>query len=136
MSVKVGRINGLKFKAVYNNHEIIAGRIDNEHEPEGMSPSAIMIAGLGLCTATRTVEQIMKRGCDVKGLDLEVKTKSSKDLNLATSFDITINLEADLSEEQRLEILKEAQRCFVANTIKSSPKFTYTLNLVESINQN
>jgi uncharacterized OsmC-like protein len=130
MDMKITLVEGLKFKAEYMGHEIISGRIDSDHEPEGMSPGSIMIAGLGLCTATRTVEQMMKRGWKAKGLELTVKSKYNKDLNKATSFQIIINLEADLSEEQSKEIFSEAKRCFVANTIKGAPEFSYELNLV------
>jgi uncharacterized OsmC-like protein len=130
MSIKVKRAEGLKFKAQFQGHEIVAGRIDEKHKSEGMSPGLVMIAGLGLCTASRTIEQLMKRGWEAKGLELEVSTKLNKDLNMVTAFDIAINLEADLSEEHRQEILNEAKKCFVANTIKSTPKFIYTLNLV------
>ena len=60
--MKVSRVECLLFKAEYGGHEILAGRIDEEHEPEGMSPEAVMIAGLELCTASRTFEKMMKRG--------------------------------------------------------------------------
>jgi uncharacterized OsmC-like protein len=130
MSMKVSRVEGLLFKAEFGGHEILAGKIDEEHEPTGMSPGAVMVAGLGLCTASRTIEQMMNRGWKAKGLELTVQTKYNKDMNRASSFEIGINLEADLTEEQRQEILYEAKRCFVGNTIKSMPEFSYTLNLV------
>ena len=128
--MKVSRVAGLLFKAEMGGHEILAGRIDEDHEPAGMSPGAVMVAGLGLCTASRTIEQMMKRGWEAKGLELTLKTKYDKGMNRASSFEIDINLEADLTEEQRQEILYEATRCFVGNTIKSTPEFSYTLNLV------
>ena len=130
MSMKVSRVAGLLFKAEMGGHEILAGRIDEDHEPAVMSPGAVMVAGLGLCTASRTIEQMMKRGWEAKGLELTLKTKYDKGMNRASSFEIDINLEADLTEEQRQEILYEATRCFVGNTIKSTPEFSYTLNLV------
>ena len=41
-----------------------------------------------------------------------------------------VEIEADLTEEQRQEILKEAGRCFVSNTIKNSPEVNVSLKLV------
>jgi uncharacterized OsmC-like protein len=130
MSMKISRIDGLKFKAEYSGHAIVSGRIDEEHESEGMNPGSILMAALGLCTATRTIEQMMKRGWEAKGLELTIKSKYDKGLNRATSFELTIDLEADLTEDQRKEILFEAKRCFVANTLKSTPEISYKLNLV------
>ena len=129
MSMKITRIDGLKFKAEYAGHSLVAGRIDDQHEADGMSPGSILVAGLGLCTATRIIEQMMKRSWEAKGLELTVKTKYDKGLNRATSFELIIDLEADLTEEQRKEILFEAKRCFVANTLKSTPEISYKLNL-------
>ena len=130
MSMKVTRVEGLKFKAEHQGHTIIAGRVDDQHQQEGMSPGAVMIAGLGLCTASRVIEQMMKRGWEAGGIEVTVRTKVSKDLNMATDFEVDIMLEASLTEGQRQEMLAEAQRCFVGNTLKGSPRFTYDLRLV------
>jgi len=51
-----------------------------------------------------------------------VKLRVNKELWTAPKFDLNIRLEADLAEDQRDEIFKEAKRCFVANTLKGAPR--------------
>jgi uncharacterized OsmC-like protein len=51
-------------------------------------------------------------------------------MNRATEIAMEVDLEADLTEEQRLEILNEAERCFVNNTIKSTSEVRVDLKLV------
>ena len=62
-----------------------------------------------------------KRGWPVGAVRVNVKPKVSKDMNRATEIAMEVEMEADLTEEQRQEMLKEAGRCFVSNTIKEHP---------------
>jgi len=39
-----------------------------------------------------------------------------------------IKVEADLDEEQRKEVLKEAGRCFVGNTLRNPPEVRFSLS--------
>jgi uncharacterized OsmC-like protein len=129
--MRISRIEGLKFKTEHSGFEIISDvPIPSDHEPEGMSPGALMMAALGTCMCSRLVDQMNNRGWEAGGVEVTVKCKSNKELRTATSFDLDIRLEADLTEDQRKEIFKEAKICFVANTLKGTPEINYSLTLV------
>jgi len=130
MSVKIERVEGNKFRAVSGGFEIVTGRIDNDHASEGMSPGAVLFAALGLCTGTRVSEQMKLRGWKAGAIRVTVKPKVSKDMNRATEVNMEVELEADLTEEQRAEVLAEAGRCFVGNTIKNSLDVKVHLKIV------
>jgi uncharacterized OsmC-like protein len=130
MSAKIERIEGTKFRATVGGFEIVTGRVSEDLPPEGMAAGAVLFAAIGLCTGTRIVEQMNNRGWEVGAVRVNVRPKVSKDMNRATEITMEVELEADLTEEQRLEILKEAGRCFVSNTIKSTPEVRIDLNLV------
>jgi uncharacterized OsmC-like protein len=70
------------------------------------------------------------RGWEVGAVRVNVKPKVSKDMNRATEIAMEVELEADLTEEQRLEMLREAGRCFVSNTLKNTPEFRVDLKLI------
>ena len=130
MSVKVTRIEGTKFRAEASGFEIVTGRVDEKTPAEGMSPGGVMVAALGLCTGTRIIEQMDLRGWKAGRLSVNVKIKTDKGLNRATDFDVDIELEADLTEPQLKEIVEEAGRCFVGNTLRNPPRFDICVNLV------
>ena len=131
MSMRISRIEGLKFKTEHRGFEVISDvHIPRDHAPEGMSPGALMMASLGTCAGSRLVDQMNKRGWEAGGVEVTVKMRTNKELRTATSFDLDIRLEADITEDQRKEIFEEAKICFVANTIKSAPEINYSLTLV------
>jgi uncharacterized OsmC-like protein len=129
MSAKIERIEGTKFKATVNGFEIITGRASEDSPPAGMFAGQVLFAAMGLCTGTRVVEQMEKRGWPVGAVRVNVKPKVSKDMNRATEITMEVELEADLTEEQRKEMLAEAGRCFVSNTIKNTPEVRVELKL-------
>jgi uncharacterized OsmC-like protein len=130
MSAKIVRIEGTKFNANVGGFEIVTGRASEDSPPEGMAAGAVLFAAMGLCTGTRVVEQMTIRGWDVGAVRVNVKPKVSKDMNRATEIAMEVELEADLNEEQRLEMLREAGRCFVSNTIKNTPEIRVELKLI------
>ena len=129
--MKIIRIEGFKFKTEHRGFEVISDvPIPIDHEPEGISPGALMMAALGTCAGSRLVDQMNKRGWEVGGVEVTVKLRTNKELRIATGFDLDIKFEADLSKDQREEIFEEAKLCFVANTLKGAPEITYSLALV------
>ena len=63
MSMRISRIEGFKFKTEYRGFEVISDvPIPIDHEPEGISPGALMMTALGMCMCSRLVDQMNKRG--------------------------------------------------------------------------
>ena len=130
MSAKIERIEGTKFKVTVGGFEIITGRVSDDSPLEGMAAGAVLFAAMGLCTGTRVAEQMKNRGWEAGMIRVNVRPKVSKDMNRATEIAMEVELEADLTEAQRQEMLREAGRCFVSNTIKNTPEVRVELKLI------
>ncbi len=122
-------LGDLKFKAEWNGLEIISHETSDMKNLVAMPPGAIFAASLGLCTASRIIGTCQKKGWTVK--DLKIKLDPTVNFNewRTDAFKLDIELQADLTEEQRRELLAEAQNCFVHRTLKHGPEISLSLLL-------
>ena len=130
MPVNITQVNKGVLKAEYNGFEITAGRPSEDEEYVGMPWGVVMIAGLGLCTVSRALDQAELRGVKVEGISAVVNTELHEDGRHAEAFNIDIELKADVPEDKLEEVLYEAEHCFVQNTIRYQPEMNVTIKLV------
>lgn len=127
MVIKITRLAGLKLKADIDGFEIISGQIDENSPPEGPSPSKVMIASLGLCAGFYAAWYLKRHSTHDEGLTVEVDTLDSKEPSRVMSFNVKVNVKADLSKEVRAGLLASINRCYVGNTLKGNPEINYEL---------
>ncbi len=125
MSVKITQIEGTEFKAEADGFEIRSGRIDAQTQPAGMSPGKLLTASLGLCSAFHAALYLKRNNIQVTELILLVEAVNEKAPSRASQFNIEIKVGAPLTDFQVQELSMEIQRCYVGNTLKSSPKINY-----------
>jgi putative redox protein len=84
----------------------------------GFSPEDLLLAALGACKVS-TVRFIARRnGWTIGNVDAELEMKSERQNGgMHTHVDVRIIIEGDLTEEQRLELLRQADRCYVHRVI-------------------
>jgi uncharacterized OsmC-like protein len=129
MSIKVTRVAGTKLRAEIDGFELISGQVDEKPPPEGPSPSRIMVASLGLCTANYAAWYLKRHNIQDEGLTVEVGTQEARDPSRVAIFNVRLNLKAILTEEERVGLLSSVSRCYVGNTLKGNPQINYDLNL-------
>jgi putative redox protein len=84
----------------------------------GMSPSELVLSGLALCKVA-TVRYIARQ----KGWEIgEVKAELSQEVKrspegLKTNIKVAMQIEGDLSSEQKEELLKQADACYIHRQI-------------------
>jgi putative redox protein len=127
MSVKITQIEGHKFKAEYKGVEIVSGSVNPGSAYEGMSPGALMTASLGLCTAMHIETYLSKESIEYEGITVSLSNKYERDPVRTAEFTLDIEVDGDLTEEQREGLLEEANRCYVGNTMKGGPKININL---------
>jgi uncharacterized OsmC-like protein len=127
MPVKVTQIEGRRFKAEYDGVEIVSGRVREGGPYAGMSPGALMTSVLGLCTGMHVAAYLEKEGIEHGGLEITVDNKRDRDPPRTVEFTLNITLRADLDERQRRDLLEEANRCYVGNTMRGGPRITINL---------
>ena len=128
MSVKITQIEGWKLKAEAEGFTVISGKPDIGRPTEGMSPGHLMAASLGLCTGMHLVSYMNKNNIEHNGFEITLDTKSASDPSRCVEFTSNIKINAELSEEQKKELLEEAGKCYVGNTIKTCPVVNICIN--------
>jgi uncharacterized OsmC-like protein len=129
MSVKVSQIEGMKLKAEYDGLEVISGRVDENAAPEGLSPGTLMAASLGMCTGMHVLWYLKRNGIEHSGFEISVDTVNEKNPSSCVEFNTSVNLKAELTEEQKKGLMAKANRCYVGNTLKGTPTINLRLEL-------
>ena len=129
MVVKISRITGLKLKVEVEGFEIVSGQIDDKSPKEGPSPGSLMAASLGLCAGLYAGWYLKRHNIPDEGLTVEVDTLDEKEPSRVGTFNVRVNLKADLSPEARVGLLASVNRCYVGNTLKGNPDINYELNV-------
>jgi uncharacterized OsmC-like protein len=127
MSVKVTQIEGTKLRAESEGLEIISGRVGPDAPAEGMSPGRLIAASLGLCTGMHVVGYMNHRGIPYRGFEITMEQTNAENPRMCSAFTVTISVQADLTEKQRRDLMAEANRCYVGNTLRGNPEIKLRL---------
>ena len=127
MTVKITQIEGWKLKAEADGFTVISGRPDLDSPYEGMSPGTLMTASLGLCTGMHLVSYMNKNGIEHDGFEITVENANEKNPNRCKEFTTNIKINAQLDDDTIEGLLIEAGKCYVSNTIKSTPSINICL---------
>ena len=103
----------------------------------GMSPSELVLSGLALCKVA-TVRYIARQ----KGWKIgEVKAELSQEVKrspegLKTNIKVAMQIEGDISSEQKEELLKQANACYIHRQIMAEWEIEHAtdLDLVNALN--
>jgi uncharacterized OsmC-like protein len=70
----------------------------------------------------------MKRhSIEASRLEIEVDETNDKEPSRAAGFNITIKVGAKLDQRQTEGLLAEVKRCYVGNTMRGMPRFSYEI---------
>ncbi|MDP5120378.1 MAG: OsmC family protein [Spirosomaceae bacterium] len=119
MPTKISAKHGtIGFQTILSNgrHAIIGDEpISSKGTDLGFSPTDLVLAGLAMCK-TATVRFIArKKGWNVTEVEaqLEQVVKRGQDGKLTTHVQVALQIEGDLTDEQRAELTREADACYV-----------------------
>lgn len=86
----------------------------------GLDPAELVLSGLAMCKVA-TVRYIARaKGWEIRDVDAELSqvVKRNKDRTLSTKVQVAIKIEGDITEEQKQELLKQADACYIHRMIK------------------
>ncbi|MGD0802612.1 MAG: OsmC family protein [Candidatus Bathyarchaeia archaeon] len=127
MTVKITQLEGNQFRAESDGYEVISGRLDEQTPPIGMSPGKLMVASLGLCSAFHAAWYLKRQKIEATSLQIDVDDMNEKEPSRASGFNITVKVGAKLDARQLEGLLAEMKRCYVANTMRGLPRFSYEI---------
>jgi uncharacterized OsmC-like protein len=127
MPVKITRTEGDQFVAESDGFKVLSGRLSDTSPPVGMSPGKLMVASLGLCSAFHVAWFLKRNKIEASSLEIEVDATNDKEPSRAAGFMITVKVGAALDVKQREGLLTEIRRCYVGNTMRGNPRFSYEI---------
>lgn len=85
----------------------------------GFSPEDLLLSALGACKVSTVRYIARKNGWTIGNVDADLEMKVDRQNGaLHTHVEVSIRIEGDLTEEQRLELLRQADRCYVHRMIE------------------
>lgn len=99
----------------------------------GFSPTDLILSSLGMCKVATVRYIARKNGWEIGEVDaqLEQVVKRNKDRSLKTIVKVAIKIEGDLTAEQKEELIREADACYVHRMIEGEWEIGYPTEIVE-----
>lgn len=111
------------YQSIISNgrHSIVGDEpLTSKGTDQGFSPEDLLLSALASCKVATVRFIARKKGWTVRDVDakLEMSVKRNPDRSLATTVTVQMEIEGNLSAEQRAELLHEADNCYVHRMIK------------------
>jgi putative redox protein len=101
----------------------------------GLAPTELVLAGIAMCKVA-TVRFIARRkGYAVEDVDAKLEQVVSRGENgkLKTHIKVTIQIQGDITEDQKVELLKQADACYVHRMIEGEWDIESAIDLVPEL---
>ncbi len=81
----------------------------------GLAPTELVLAGLAMCKVATVRFIARKKGWELKNVHAELSQEVNRGdkRNLLTSVKVAINIEGDISDDQKNELLTQADACYI-----------------------
>ena len=112
------------YQSIISNgtHTIIGDEpIKSKGTDLGLAPTELVLAGLGMCKVATVRFIARKKGWDIRDVDAELvqNVKRNADRTLTPTVEVKMKIEGNITDEQRQELLKEADNCYVHRMLHS-----------------
>ncbi|WP_299215648.1 OsmC family protein [uncultured Aquimarina sp.] len=129
MSTKINIKNlPIGYQSVISNgkHAIIGDEpIPSKGTDLGFSPVELVLAGIAMCKVATIRNAARRKSWEIGEVNAALSQDAFKqeDRSFKTTVDSRINIEGDITEEQRDYLIKEADNCYVTRMIKGEWEF-------------
>ena len=99
----------------------------------GFSPVDLILAGISMCKVATVRNVARRKGWEIGDVDAQLSqvVKRGKGGALTTSVESAIQIDGDLTEEQRAYLIKEADNCYVTRMVRGEWTFAESTTLVD-----
>jgi putative redox protein len=110
------------YQSIISNgrHSIVGDEpVTSKGTDMGFSPEDLMLSALASCKVATVRYIARKNGWEIGNVEasLEMKVDRLSGGHLKSNVAVSIHIEGDLTDEQRTELLKQADRCYVHRMI-------------------
>ncbi|RZJ23633.1 MAG: OsmC family peroxiredoxin [Acinetobacter sp.] len=101
----------------------------------GFSPPELLLSGIAMCKVATVRYIARKNGWEIGNVDAELtqQTTRKEDGKLSTKISTAIKIEGSLSEDQKRELLSEADKCYVVRMIEGDWEIEHAVEFKEEI---
>ncbi|NCT10492.1 MAG: OsmC family protein [Flavobacteriia bacterium] len=102
-------------------HSIIGDEpINSKGTDLGFSPTDLILSSIGMCKVATVRFIARKNGWEIGNVEAELDqvVKRGENGKLSTAVNVSISIEGDITEEQRTELLNQADACYVHRMIE------------------
>ncbi len=117
-------------------HSIIGDEpINSKGTDLGFSPTDLILSSIGMCKVGTVRFIARKNGWEIGNVEAELDqvVKRGQNGKLFTTINVAISIEGDITEEQRTELLNQADACYVHRMIEGDWNIEKATVLNESI---
>ena len=111
------------FQSIITNgkHSIVGDEpIHSKGTDLGLAPTELVLAGLAMCKVATVRHIARKKGWEIGNVEGELSQKVRRSENgLVPKVSVDIKIEGNLTDEQREELLYEADHCYIHRLIQS-----------------
>ena len=84
----------------------------------GLSPTELVLSGIAMCKVATVRYIARKKGWEIGNVDAQLSQEVKReDSGLKTHVKVNISIEGNITDEQRTELLKQADSCYVHRMI-------------------
>ena len=136
MEVWVEHLGGVQFEIKARQHTIACDQpVENGGYDEGMTPLELLLASLGSCAGFYAALYLKKHKLSTEGTRVHVSAKKAKAPPRMEDFQITVEVPAELSDDQKRGIEEAVHHCPVHNTLLNPPKIGLEVQSVALANR-
>ncbi|MTI29940.1 OsmC family protein [Xanthovirga aplysinae] len=100
----------------------------------GLAPGELVLAGLAMCKVATVRYIARQKKWDIRDVDaqLEQTVKREENGKLSTHVQVALKIEGDITEEQKHELLKQADNCYIHRMINGDWDIESAVEMEES----
>lgn len=102
-------------------HSIVGDEpINSKGTDLGFSPTDLILSSIGMCKVATVRFIARKNGWEIGNVEAELSqvVKRGENGKLSTTINVSISIEGDITDEQRTELLNQADACYVHRMIE------------------
>lgn len=115
-------------------HSIVGDEpINSKGTDLGFSPTDLILSSIGMCKVATVRFIARKNGWEIGNVEAELDQVVKRGVNgkLSTTINVAISIEGTITDEQRQELLNQADACYVHRMIEGD----WTINKASIINE-
>lgn len=123
MGLTVAYKGGARFDVTRGRHTIVTDQpVEDGGGDAGMSPVELFVGSLGSCVAYFVGRYCARHQIPCEEFTVDIEWSSAEQPHRVGAVEITLNLPAHLTSEQRAKLLKVAHGCTVHQSLVVPPK--------------